>query len=321
MLTQSHEAALADTRQFDLGMDLLSRLRRVTSFAERIDILEQAEEVFDQLEVRAHAMRVADAARDLALHCGFDEGYANRLYNATRLHDVGKLFMPMRILEKDGRPTEEEFALIKEHARHGGDLLGASAPEFVSNVARYHHERYDGGGYNGLVGENIPLEARLVQIADVYDALRSKRSYKPGFSEEATIERLVGMQSQGVQFDPYLLRRFVEMRLAADHGKEIGPEARSRFEAFVKSPPMKEIDAHPAQDIFEGWKIDSKGARRRYEYDPAIEYDKLAELRDRFGGVKFSAEPQKPRTAVGHEPANDDRPARDVSGAYSGPRF
>nr|WP_250807691.1 HD domain-containing phosphohydrolase [Neorhizobium tomejilense] len=315
MLTQLHEEALANTRQFDLGMDLLSRLRAVTSYSERIQLLERAEEAFDQLEVRAHAIRVADAARELSLHCGFDQTYANKLYNATRLHDVGKLFMPMHILEKDGRPTEDEYALIKEHARHGGDLLGDSAPEFVRNVARFHHERYDGEGYNGLVGENIPLEARLVQIADVYDALRSKRSYKPGLSEETTLERMVNMHSKGVMFDPYYLRRFVEMRLDADLDKEIGAEATARLTAFAKSSPMTELEAHPQRDIFEGWKIDAKGTRRRHEYDADIDYNKLTEMRDVLGNVKFKVEEQTLRFVAEFEAANDDRPTP------RGPRF
>lgn len=316
MLSQTHEAALADTRQYDLGMDLLSRLRHVSSFSERIALLEEAEEVFDQIDVREHASRVAVAARDLAIHCGFDTAYSNRLYNATRLHDVGKLFMPMHILQKDGRPTDEEYALIKEHARHGGDLLGPTAPEFVTNVARYHHERYDGNGYNGLVGEDIPLEARLVQIADVYDALRSKRSYKEGFSEEVALERMVHMQAQGVMYDPYYLRQFVSMRLEADLEREISPEAAARLDAFAKSSPMTEIDNFPEPDTFSGWKIDAKGTRRRYEYDDAIEYNKLAEMRDKLGTVKFDIRDQKPRMADIPAPANDDVPS-----PYGRPRF
>ncbi len=287
MLTQSHEAALAETGQFSLGMDLLSRLRDVTTYAERIELLEEAEEAFDQLEVRAHAIRVSEASHDLALHCGFDQDYANRLYNATRLHDVGKLFMPTHILEKNGRPTDDEFVLIKEHARHGGELLGANAPEFVVNVARFHHERYDGGGYNGLVGEDIPVEARLVQVADVYDALRSKRAYKPGFSEEAALELMVKIHKDGVQFDPYFLRKFVEMRLGADHDHEIGEEARARLGSFVKSSPMTEIDVHPTKEIFGDWSIGSKGIRRRHEYDAEVDYRKLAEMKDAQGNVTF----------------------------------
>lgn len=297
MLSQTHASALAQTEQYDLGMDLLTRLQSVSSYSERLDILEQAEESFGQLEVRAHALRVADAARDLALHCGFDHTYANKLYNATRLHDIGKLFMPTQILEKDGRPTDDEYALIMEHARHGGDLLGPNAPEFVSNVARYHHERYDGKGYNNLVGENIPMEARLVQVADVYDALRSKRAYKPGLTEEGTLESMLKMQGYGVMFDPYLLRRFVEMRLAADLDKQISPEKAERFAAFAKSHPKDDFAKTADMSVFEGWEISGDGQRHRKVFDEKIKYDVLVEKRDALGEVKFKL----PKAGATHE--------------------
>lgn len=314
MLSDTHASALAQTEQYDLGMDLLTRLQRVSSYSERLDILEQAEESFGQLEVRAHALRVADAARDLALHCGFDGIYANQLYNATRLHDIGKLFMPTRILEKDGRPTDDEYALIMEHARHGGDLLGPNAPEFVSNVARYHHERYDGKGYNNLVGENIPLEARLVQVADVYDALRSKRAYKPGLTEEGTLESMVRMQGYGVMFDPYLLRRFVEMRLAADLDKQISPEKAESLAAFVKSHPKDDLAKAADMSVFEGWEISADGQRRRKVFDEKIKYDVLVEKRSALGEVKFKL-PKEPSATQELEAVNSNVQS------HRGPRF
>jgi HD-GYP domain-containing protein (c-di-GMP phosphodiesterase class II) len=315
MLSQTHAVALAQTEQYDLGMDLLTRLQRVSSYSERLDILEEAEESFGQLEVRAHALRVADAARDLAIHCGFDEPYANKLYNATRLHDIGKLFMPTQILEKDGRPTDDEYALIREHARHGGDLLGPQAPEFVANVARYHHERYDGKGYNNLAGENIPMEARLVQVADVYDALRSKRAYKPGLTEEGTLESMVKMQGYGVMFDPYLLRRFVEMRLAADYDQQISPEKTESLAAFVKSHPKHDLTKAPDQSVFAGWEISADGQRRRKVYDETIKYDVLVEKRDALGTVKFRLEDQKLAANRELEASNSNHPPQRV------PRF
>lgn len=314
MLSQSHAAALAQTEQYDLGMDLLSRLQRMASYSERLDILEQAEEQFGQLEVRAHALRVADAARALSLHCGFDETYANRLYNATRLHDIGKLFMPTQILEKDGRPTDDEYALIREHARHGGDLLGPSAPEFVRNVARFHHERYDGKGYNNLVGENIPIEARLVQVADVYDALRSKRAYKPGLTEEGTLESMIRMQGYGVMFDPYLLRRFVEMRLAADHDRQISPEKAEEFTAFAKSRPMDDFAKAADPAVFQGWQITADGQRRRMVFDATIKYNVLVEKRDPLGEVKFKL-PKESVATHELEAVNSNIPTQ------RGPRF
>jgi response regulator RpfG family c-di-GMP phosphodiesterase len=310
MFSQTHATALAQTRQYDLGMDLLSRLQRVTTYSERIDILEEAEERFDQVHVREHAIRVAERARELALHCGFDEAYANRLYNAARLHDVGKLFMPKHILEKPGRATDEEHLIIKEHARHGGDLLGASAPEFVVNIARFHHERYDGKGYNNLVGENIPFEARLVQIADVYDALSSKRSYKPDLPEERVLDIMVSSQKEGVMFDPYLLRRFVEMRLAMDHDRKVSPEMTAKFEAFVKSHPNDDLKEVADRSIFEGWEIAAGGQRRKTSIDDGV----VLETRDAMGAVTFRLPEPKAETSLDIEVA-------DTARAPIGPRF
>lgn len=313
MLSNSHAAALAQTRQYDLGMDLLSRLQRVTSYSERIDILEEAEERFGQLHVREHAIRVAERARELALHCGFDESYANRLYNATRLHDVGKLFMPKHILEKPGRATDEEHLIIKEHARHGGDLLGSSAPEFVVNIARFHHERYDGNGYNNLVGENIPFEARLVQIADVYDALSSKRSYKPDLPEERVLDIMISSQSEGVMYDPYLIRSFVEMRLAVNHDKPFSLEMRDKLAKFVASQPSDDIRNVSDPSIFEGWDISADGQRSRKVHDENIEGDVLVEKRDALGMVTFRLLDRTP--AAEFETGNSTAPAQ------RGPRF
>ncbi|MBY3433420.1 HD domain-containing protein [Rhizobium laguerreae] len=296
-------------------MDLLSRLRRVTTYSERLDILEESEERFGQLAVRDHALRVADRARELALHCGFDEAYANRLYNATRLHDVGKLFMPMQILEKNGRPTDDEHLIIREHTRHGGDLLGPSAPEFVVNIARYHHERYGGGGYNNVVGENIPLEARLVQIADVYDALRSKRTYKPEMPEEQVLDIMLKSHGEGVAFDPYLFRRFIEMRLAADRDQQISPEKAAKLAAFVKSPPKDDLKNVSDRSIFDGWEISADGQRRRKVFDETIKYDVLVEKRDALGTVKFSLQERKPTVGRDLEESNTNTAAPSV------PRF
>lgn len=290
MLSIAHVEALAHTEQYDLGVDLLSRLKNVDSYTERLDILEQAEEQFGQLEVRAHAIRVAEAASQLATHCGFDHSFANRLYNATRLHDIGKLFMPTSILEKSGRPTEDEFVVIRDHAKHGGDLLGPGAPDFVRNVARYHHERYDGKGYNNLVGEDIPMEARLVQIADVYDALRSKRSYKPGLSEEATLVSMVGMQGYGVMFDPYLLRRFVEMRLSVDHDRSISPDAIANLSAFVKSHPMKDIEKIADKSVLSGWNIEADGTRIRKSFDHDSGSSVEVDRKNRLGAADTAVE-------------------------------
>lgn len=305
MFTELHLENLNQTPQYDLSVGLMSRLKVADTFQERVEILEEAEEVFDQLDVRDHAIRVADVSRDLSLHCGFDTEYSERLHFATRLHDVGKLFMPMAILEKDGRPTDDEYSIIKEHASHGGELLGEDAPEFIVNVARYHHERYDGLGYNKIVGEDIPVEARLVQVADVYDALRSERSYKAGMSEENTLNKMVAMQKSGVMFDPYFFRKFVEMRLSLDENNDISASSREALSNFSKSNPMSDINSFESSEIFNGWKISSNGNRGRFELNEKIDYEVLVEKKNSIGvkipTIAGSLMKEVVPTAGGHE--------------------
>ena len=141
---------------------------------------------------------------------------------ASLLHDIGKLMVPKHILTKNAKLTLEEFEIIKTHAKLGGDVLKQASLSFYENfnkdnylkvasdIAMYHHEKWDGSGYpEGLQGEQIPLSARVVSIADVYDALRSKRVYKEGFSHEESVE-IINSQS-GISFDPKLITIFLEL--------------------------------------------------------------------------------------------------------------
>ena len=113
------------------------------------------------------------------------------------------------MLNKPGRLSKEEFEIIKQHAPIGGKILEASTTLVnASYVARYHHERYDGTGYpSGLKGEDIPLHARIVSIADAYDAMKSDRIYRKGLSKETIRKELVN--GRGTQFDPNLLDTFL----------------------------------------------------------------------------------------------------------------
>lgn len=130
---------------------------------------------------------------------------------ASTLHDIGKISIPESILNKPGRLTEEEFAIMKQHAPVGAEMLRGLMDQYddmllkkAYEIARWHHERYSGRGYpDGLVGDEIPISAQVVSIADVYDALTSERCYKKAFSHETAMEMILGGQC-GV-FNPVLL--------------------------------------------------------------------------------------------------------------------
>lgn len=145
--------------------------------------------------------------------------YAQNVSRAAPLHDIGKIATPDSILQKPGRLTEEEFAIMKQHAADGGeiilntfqDLNDDAFRKIAYEVASYHHEKYDGRGYpEGLKGEDIPLHARIMAIADVFDAVSQKRCYREAMPVEecfAIIERGIGSD-----FDPHLARLFLDAR-------------------------------------------------------------------------------------------------------------
>ncbi len=150
---------------------------------------------------------------------GFSEEFYSALIAAAPMHDLGKIAIDDLILRKPGRFTEEEFEVMKSHAEKGAviveNLLAqVESPEFVriaKNVAKYHHERFDGSGYpSHLVGDEIPIEARIMAIADVYDALVSKRCYKDKMSFEKAKDII--LESMGTHFDPQLKHSFMNCR-------------------------------------------------------------------------------------------------------------
>lgn len=148
-----------------------------------------------------------------------DNDYVVRIYQASPLHDVGKVGIPDHILLKPGKLTPEEFEIMKTHTVIGAKTLMDVSQRFPNNqfirmgikIALSHHERWDGKGYpEGLVGDYIPLSARIMTIVDVYDAVRSKRVYKPPVSHEETCKII--MAGAGSQFDPELVNVFASLR-------------------------------------------------------------------------------------------------------------
>jgi putative two-component system response regulator len=170
---------------------------------------------------KGHSGRVAEYAREIARRFGYDRKQQDEIYMMGLLHDVGKIGVPDSVINKPGRLTEEEFAQIKTHPVLGDRILSKiqERPKLAVG-ARWHHERYDGTGYpDGLSGEEIPEEARIIAVADAYDAMSSRRSYR-GILPQVTVRREIE-NGKGTQFDPV----FADLMLAVIDGD---PEYRLR---------------------------------------------------------------------------------------------
>ena len=152
-----------------------------------------------------HSYRVACYSREIAKRLGFDEEEQERIYYVALLHDIGKIGIPDHILNKKDKLTEEEWGIIQKHPVIGGEILsGFTALSGISEGARYHHERYDGTGYcEKKAGEEIPLEARIIGVADSYDAMVSNRCYRSALPDEVVVEEL--KKGAGSQFDPRIV--------------------------------------------------------------------------------------------------------------------
>ena len=158
-----------------------------------------------------HSERVAQYAKEIARRLGKSEKEQEEIYTMGLLHDIGKIGVSEAIINKKGRLTDEEFAEIKTHPLKGYEILQnvKEIPELATG-ARWHHERYDGRGYpDGLSGETIPEEARIIAVADAYDAMTSKRAYsdvRPQAQVRSEIERC-----KGSQFDPKMADAMLSM--------------------------------------------------------------------------------------------------------------
>ena len=158
-----------------------------------------------------HSSRVGLYSVALAEKLGWSEAEVNEIRMEALLHDVGKIGIADAVLNKPGRLTDAEFNIIKAHTTIGYAILSESEElKSAAKAARYHHERYDGSGYpDGLKGEDIPLHARVISIADAYDAMHSDRIYRKGLTREQIRSEL--HNGRGTQFDPVLLEPFIEL--------------------------------------------------------------------------------------------------------------
>ena len=157
-----------------------------------------------------HLENIGRYAYALCKKLGMSEDEAQRISLASKLHDIGKIAIPKNIINKSGKLTEEEQVIVGSHVKFGHLILSAYDDDPLladaAEIARYHHERYDGTGSYGLKGEEIPLAARITTICDVYDALVSERSYKQAWSKERALSYIE--DNSGVIFDPELIEPF-----------------------------------------------------------------------------------------------------------------
>jgi putative nucleotidyltransferase with HDIG domain len=172
---------------------------------------------------RGHCERVADYACALARDVGFDEMTMFWFRIGAVLHDVGKIAVPSEILNKPGRLTPEERVIMEQHAAAGGELLSSiDFPWDILPMVRSHHERWDGSGYpDRLAGEEIALSARIVCVADVFDALTTDRPYRRGFTRDEAL-----------------------IMMAAERGKTFDPDLLARFERLIRATRLYDLPAH-----------------------------------------------------------------------------
>lgn len=186
------------TRQLELTqIEMLARLARVAEYRD-----DQAGE---------HIWRVARLAGQMAEVLGLDDNYAALITRAARLHDVGKVAIPDGILFKPGKLTAAEFDIVKKHTTIGADMLSGGQSELLhlaESIARSHHERWDGKGYPlGLAGEEIPLEGRIVALADAFDAITHDHAHRKALSVQEALDII--SEESGKQFDPRVVRAFL----------------------------------------------------------------------------------------------------------------
>lgn len=193
----------------------LNRLHRKQQ--EYRDIIEQSLSTFAKMidakdaYTNGHSIRVAEYSRELAKRMNMSKDAQENIYYMALLHDVGKIGVPDYILNKPGKLTKEEMDIIRQHVNIGGEILkNFTALEGIADGAQYHHERYDGTGYSeGLAGLDIPQVARIIGVADSYDAMSSDRCYRKALSPERIKEEL--REHCGMQFDPEVVPHMLAM--------------------------------------------------------------------------------------------------------------
>jgi putative two-component system response regulator len=184
-------------------------------YLETIFTMTRAAEHKDE-DTGAHVQRIGYYCRELARLLGLDEEFVDRIFFASPMHDIGKIGIPDHILLKPGSFKPDEWKIMQGHALIGAAILGNSKSPYLrmgAEIALNHHERWDGGGYpNGKRGQAIPLAARIMNICDIYDALRSKRPYKSAFDHQESLDIIFRGDGRTLpeHFDPAVLSAFTQ---------------------------------------------------------------------------------------------------------------
>jgi HD-GYP domain-containing protein (c-di-GMP phosphodiesterase class II) len=179
------------------------------AFLLSIELLARASEIHDE-GTGNHIIRVNEYSYFLAREFGMAKAFCDEIHYSAQLHDVGKMSVDVAVLKKKGRLDDDERAEMAMHPQYGHQIL-ETAPRLnmAAEIALYHHEQWDGGGYpHNVAGDDIPISARIVAMADIYDALRSERPYKPAFSHKKTVEIMLKGDDRldpNSHFDPKLM--------------------------------------------------------------------------------------------------------------------
>jgi putative nucleotidyltransferase with HDIG domain len=227
----------ARVQAYERGEELAQRTRELASLqVGLLSTVMQTLSMRDAMTAR-HSAAVARYAREVARMLGVDEREQDLIHTAALLHDIGKFIFPDSILVADRKLTDEEWETVKLHPEQGAKLvrrIEGYGP--VADIIIAHHERVDGRGYpNGLIGDEIPLGSKIISVADTYDVMTSRDSYRRPVSSEAAIVEL--RRVAGSQLDPVVVERFIEMiesgRVAFRHADEADFERELAFERRV----------------------------------------------------------------------------------------
>lgn len=204
--------------QADLQKEVQKKTQKITARHEKLErismqIVKALSSVVDAKDTytNGHSLRVAEYSGEIARRAGLSKEMQDDIYMMGLLHDVGKIGVPDAVINKSVHLTEDEYAVIKKHPVTGVRIL-KNIKDFPRLVigARWHHERYDGMGYpDGIAGEAIPLEARIIAVADAYDAMSSRRSYRDVLPQETVRSEIE--KGKGTQFDPVITEIVLSM--------------------------------------------------------------------------------------------------------------
>ncbi len=264
--------------------------------AETVRRLSMAVEFRDE-DTGAHIERIGRFSTLLAEQVGMEPDFCRTLSHAAPLHDVGKVAIPDAILLKPGELTADERAIVETHAEEGHRLLRGSSSsilDLAATIALSHHEKWDGSGYpRGVVGEAIPMEGRIVAVADVFDALTSDRVYRRAFTVEEAVEMM--LEQRGRHFDPVLLDAFMEVlgRSGPDAREQLGADPGALTEGILEifATALQRGDAETAEGAIAQAIEDGVPAAMVHDevIEPALR--RLATLREQ-GKVDASGERQ-----------------------------